>query len=59
MSNAKSLTQLRAEWEAARRAAFTPSWRCEQCRVPEHDTCSLTPGCHCCEETLAQMAEEG
>lgn len=24
---------------------------CETCQVPEHDTCSMTDGCPCCEDT--------
>lgn len=31
--------------------------RCEDCLVPEHDTCSLTPGCPCCDNTIEKMAE--
>lgn len=25
---------------------------CETCQVPEHDVCSLTVGCPCCDETM-------
>ena len=30
---------------------------CATCRTPEHDTCSLTPECPCCNATLGGMAE--
>jgi len=26
--------------------------RCPECRVEDHGTCSLTPGCPCCEDTM-------
>jgi hypothetical protein len=25
---------------------------CEACRSIDHDTCSLTPGCPCCDDTI-------
>lgn len=28
---------------------------CETCKVQGHDTCSLTPGCPCCEDTMENM----
>lgn len=28
---------------------------CKECRVPEHDTCSMTDGCPCCEQTKQQQ----
>lgn len=31
---------------------------CTTCSVPEHDTCSLTSGCSCCDDTIEQMNEE-
>lgn len=30
---------------------FTSEY-CQQCQVEEHDTCSLTAGCPCCENTI-------
>lgn len=30
---------------------------CPACLVPEHDTCSLTPGCPCCDDTIARMED--
>jgi len=27
---------------------------CQTCLVPEHDTCSMTDGCPCCDETKLQ-----
>jgi hypothetical protein len=32
--------------------------RCASCREPEHATCSLTPGCPCCDDTITRMAEK-
>ncbi len=26
--------------------------RCDTCRVPEHDSCGMTVGCPCCDDTL-------
>jgi hypothetical protein len=26
--------------------------RCATCAVPEHDTCSMQPGCSCCDDTI-------
>lgn len=31
---------------------------CEQCKPIEHDSCSLTAGCPCCDETKKQMTED-
>ena len=31
---------------------FEDDARCATCRVSEHDTCPLTPGCPCCVDTL-------
>jgi hypothetical protein len=25
---------------------------CPPCQIPEHETCTLTPGCPCCEDTM-------
>ena len=33
--------------------------KCKACRNPEHDTCSMTIGCPCCNDTIRQMAEQG
>lgn len=30
--------------------------RCGTCVIPEHDVCSLTPGCPCCDDTIARSA---
>jgi hypothetical protein len=30
---------------------------CSACAEPEHDTCSLTPGCPCCDDTIAAARE--
>jgi len=32
---------------------------CETCRKPEHEACSLTEGCHCCEEALEFLGSIG
>ena len=29
--------------------------RCETCQVPDHDVCSMTDGCPCCEDTKQQV----
>lgn len=36
---------------------ITPDERCELCRVPEHDACSMTDGCPCCEDTKRQLLD--
>jgi hypothetical protein len=36
----------------------TPATRCDACAVPEHDTCSLTPGCPCCDDTITTTHDE-
>lgn len=30
---------------------------CAECREEGHDTCSLTPGCPCCDDTSSRTAE--
>ena len=31
---------------------------CEACKEPGHDSCSLSPGCPCCDDTIIQMEED-
>lgn len=46
-----------AAFLASRRPSPAPdgpdAGRCGSCRVEHHDVCSLTPGCSCCEQTMA------
>lgn len=30
---------------------------CATCLEDEHDVCSLTPGCPCCDDTIEGMAD--
>lgn len=31
-----------------------PAGYCATCAIPDHDACSLTPGCPCCDDTIAR-----
>lgn len=31
---------------------------CETCKVPAHDTCSMTAGCPCCDDTADGIIHE-
>jgi len=30
---------------------------CPECRVKDHDVCSMTVGCPCCDDTIARQAK--
>ena len=34
-----------------------PGEKCAQCKVENHDTCSMTVGCPCCDNTIANREE--
>jgi len=31
---------------------------CDDCQDPDHNSCSLTIGCPCCDQTIRQMQDE-
>lgn len=51
-------TSAELEWKAAQaEMASYVTERCPQCQEPGHDTCSMTPGCPCCDDTIAKLRE--